>query len=175
MGLDAMHVSRVRASFFGKGVTVNPHMYSANRAADPEENLSEELDQLREDRSDAIRLEMTRALYPYVLLRFLPCSEAAEKPVALAAIFHQNIVPLVMIRHDWQTGLDANDREYLIEFMDEWTRTPPNRVLALFRQLECLSIGPIRATVSGIATAEALEHLMYAVLGHAGAPRRWTM
>jgi hypothetical protein len=80
-----------------------------------------------------------------------------------------------MIRHDWQTGLDTNDRRYLIKFMDDWARTPPERVLALFRQLKSLLIGPIRATISGVTTPEALEHLMNAVLGHAGAPGRWTM
>jgi hypothetical protein len=48
--------------------------------------------------------------------------------------------------------------------MNGWMRTPPEQALILFRQLECLSAGPIRATVSGIATAEGLENLMYAVL-----------
>jgi hypothetical protein len=69
-----------------------------------------------------------------------------------------------MIRHNWQVSLDVKDREYLSEIMNSWMRTPPERVLVLFWQLECLSAGSIGATVSGIATAEGLENLMYAVL-----------
>jgi hypothetical protein len=80
-----------------------------------------------------------------------------------------------MIRHNWQVRLDAEDSEYLGDFMDDWMKTPPERVLALFRQLECLSTGPIRATVSGIATAEGLENLMYAVLTPAGVRGQRTM
>jgi hypothetical protein len=170
MGFDNKHVSGVRACFSDTEVTVHPHvhLHSANKAADPDENPSGELDQLRSDRPGAMRYEMAPALHPYVLLNFLPLSEAADKRVPLAVVFHQNTVPIIMIRHNWQVSLDAEDREYLSEFMDHWMKTPPERVLVLFRQLECLSAGPIRATVSGIATAEGLENLMYAVLTHAG-------
>ena len=149
---------------------MHPHLYSANRAADPDENPAEEPDRLRAERSDLAQLEMAPALHPYVLLNFLPLSEAADKLVPLAVVFHQNTVPIIIIRHNWQVSLDAKDREYLSELMDDWMKTPSERVLILFRQLECLSVGPIRATVSGITTAEGLEHLMYAVLTHAGVP-----
>jgi hypothetical protein len=177
MGLETKRMFGVRASFCETEVIVYPnvHLYSANRAADPDENLAGDLDQLRTDRSDPMQLKMARALHLYVLLKFLPGSAAADKPLALTVVFHHDIAPLIVIRHDWQTRLDAKNRKYLSKLMDDWTRTPPERVLALFRQLECLSIGPIRATVSGIATAETLEHLMYAVLRHAGAPGQCTM
>lgn len=151
------------------------HLHSANKAADPDENPSGELDQLRSDRPDAMLCEMAPALHPYVLLNFLPLSEAADKPVPLAVVLHQNTVPIIIIRHDWQVSLNAEDRDYLSELMDDWMKTPPERVLALFRQLEYLSAGPIRATVSGMATAEGLENLMYAVLTHAGVLGQWTM
>jgi hypothetical protein len=127
------------------------YLYSANSAAGPDENPVEELDRLRADQSGAMRHEMVSALHPYVLLNFLPFSEAADKQVPLAVVFHQNIVPIIVIRHNWQVSLDAKDREYLSALMDDWMKTPPERVLVLFRQLECLSTGPIRATVSGIA------------------------
>ncbi len=158
-------------------VTVRPHLhlYSPNRAAHSEDIPAGEPDQLRVNRSDAMCSEMAGFLHPYVLLNFLSSSEAADKPLALAVIFHQDLVPIIVIRHDWQMDLDAEDREYLIELMDDWARTPPERVLALFRQLEGLSIGPLRATDTGIATAEALEFLMYAILGRGRDPGQWTM
>lgn len=176
MSLETKRVSGLRASFSGKEVIVHPHvhLYSANRAADTEKNPAEELDQLKADRSDAMRHEMTRALHPYVLLRFLPCSEAADKSVALAVIFHQHCVPLIMIRHEWQIGFDAEDRKYLAELMDDWARTPAEQLLALLRQLECLADGPLRTAGSGIATAEALEYLINTVLGNT-VPGRWTI
>lgn len=156
---------------------MHPHvrLYSANRAADNDENPAECLDQLGADRSDPIQLEMAPALHPYVMLNFLFYPEAADKLVPLAVVFHRNTFPTIIIRHDWQIGFNAEDRKYLAELMDDWARTPPERLLALFRQLECLSTGPIRTTVSGIATAEGLEHLMYAILGHAGVPEQWTI
>jgi hypothetical protein len=170
MSFETKCMSGVKTSFSDTEVIVHPHVHlsSANRAADAEKNPSGELDQLSADRSDAMRYEMGRTLHPYVLLNFLPCSEAAGRPLSLAVVFHLSSTPLIMIRYAWQTGLNDKDRESLIELMDDWTRASPERVLALFRQLECLSVGPIRATVSGIATAETLEHLMYAVLGNAG-------
>jgi len=169
--------SGVSTSFFESEVIVHSHfhLYSANRAADAEKNPPGEPDQLSADRSDTMRHEKAPALHPYVLLSFLPLSEAAEKRISLAVVFHQNTVPIIMIRHNWQVRLDAEDSEYLGDFMDDWMKTPPERVLALFRQLECLSTGPIRATVSGIATAEGLENLMYAVLTPAGVRGQRTM
>jgi hypothetical protein len=172
MSFDNKHVSRVRAHFSDPEVTVRPqvHLHSANKAADPDGNPSGELDQLRSDRPGAMRYEMAPALHPYVLLNFLPLSEAAEKRVPFAVVFHQNTVPIIMIRHNWQVTLDAEDRDRLSELLDDWVKTPPEKVLALFRQLECLSTGPIRATVSGIVTAEGIENLMYAVLTPANIP-----
>jgi hypothetical protein len=177
MSLETKRMSGVKASFSDTGVIMHPHvhLYSANRAADPEKYPFRELDQLIADRSDAMRHEIVPVLYPYVLLNFLPGSEVAANPLSLAVVFHLNSAPLIMIRYDWQVSLDAENREYLSKLMDDWMKTPPERVLALFRQLECLSVGPLRATVSGIATGEALEHLVYAVLGHAGDPGRLTM
>lgn len=151
-----------------------PHMrlYSANRAADDDENPAQWLDQLRADRSDPTQLEMAPALLPYVILHFLPDSEAADKLVPLAVVFHRNTVPKIIIRHNWQIGLNAEGHKYLAELMDDWERTPFKQLLALFRQLECLSAGPIRATVSGLVTAEGLGNLTYTVLGQAGIPEQ---
>ena len=153
---------------------MHPHSYSANGAADPNENPAEEPDRLRADRSDLAQPEMARALYPYVQLKFLPRSEAPDKLLAIAVVFHRNTVPIIMIRYNWQAGLDSNDLKYLAELMDDWARTPAERLLALFRQLECLSIGPLITTGSGIAAPEALEYLMNTVLG-SGVPDQWTI
>ena len=151
---------------------MHPHvrLYLANRAADDDENPAEWRDQLRVDRSDPMQLGMAPALHPYVMLNFLPYSEAADKLVHLAVVFHRNTVPIIIICDDWQIGLNADDRKYVTELIDDWERTPSERLLALFRQLERLSAGPIRATVSGIATEEGLGNLTYAVLGYAGVP-----
>jgi hypothetical protein len=141
---------------------VHPHvrLYSANRAADPDEIPAEWLDQSRADRSDQMQLEMAPDLHLYVLLKFFPGSGAADKSLAHAVVFHQNTGPMIIIRHDWQVGLDSKDRQYLAELIDDWARTPPERLLALFRQLESLSVGQLRATDSGVATAEVLEYLI---------------
>jgi hypothetical protein len=156
-------------------VTVHPHVYwyLANKATDAEEYPSEELGQLRADPSGAMRDEIALALHPYVLLKFLLFSEAGDKLVPLAVVFHRNIAPVIVIRHDWQVGLDTEGCEYLIELMDNCTNTPPEREVVLFQQLECFSIGRLRATGSGIATAESLVNLMHEVLGRAGFPGRW--
>ena len=162
------------ASFSDTEVTVHPRVYwyLANKAADSEEYPSEELGQLRADPSGAMRDEIALALHPYVLLKFLLFSEARNKLVPLAVIFHWNIAPVIVIRHDWQVGLATGDCEYLIELMDNCTNTPPEREVALFQQLECLSTGRLRATGSGIATAESLVNLMYEALGRASFPGR---
>jgi hypothetical protein len=177
MGSDTKQVSGVSAYFSDTEVTLRPqvHLHSAYKAADPDENPSEEQDQPSFDQPGAMPHEMAPILHPYVLLNFLPLSEASEKRVPVAVVFHQNTVPIIMIRHNWQERFDAEDCEYFGELMDDWMKTPPERVLALFRQLECLSAGPIRATVSGIATAEGLENLMYAVLTHSGGPGQLPM
>ena len=133
------------------------------------------MDHLSADRSDAIFSEMVRGLYPYVLLMFLPCSESAYKSVCLAVVFQLGGAPLIMIRHDWQIGFDAKDQRYLTELMDVWTKTPPEEVIALFLQLECLSVGPIKATVSGMATSETVERLTSDLLGRAAVSGQWTM
>jgi hypothetical protein len=146
---------------------VRPHLSSTDRAADPDENPAEGPNRLRADQLDPAQHEGARALYPYVLLRFLPGSKTVDKLLAIAVLFHRNSVPIIMIRHNWQAGLDSNDLKYLAELMDDWARTPAERMLALFRQLECLSIGPLRTSGSGVATAEALEYLMNTVLGNA--------
>jgi hypothetical protein len=162
MSLETKRVCGVSATFSETEVTVHLH----------DENPAEWLDQLRGDPSDPIQLEMAPALHPYVMLKFLPYSEAADRLVPLAVVFHRNTIPIIIIRNDWQKGLNAEDRKSLAELMDDWERTPSERLLALFRQLECLSTGPIRATASGIATAEGLGNLTCAVLGHAGVPEQ---
>lgn len=143
-------------------------LHSSGKAANPDENPSGELDKLRSDRPGAMPYEMAPALHPYVLLNFSSNSEVACKSLPLAVVFRQNTVPIIIIRHNWQVSLDAKDRDYLSELLDDWMRTPPERVLALFRELECLSAGPITTTAFGIATAESLDQLMYAVLERAG-------
>ena len=154
---------------------MHPHVYwyLANKAVDAEKYLSGELGQLRADPPGAMRDEIALALHPYVLLKFLPFSETGEKPVPLAVVFHRDSAPLIVIRHDWQVGLDTEDCECLIELMDNCTNTAPEGEVALFQQLECLSTGRLRATGSGIATAESLVNLMHEVLGRAGFPGRW--
>jgi hypothetical protein len=97
-----------------------------------------------------------------------------DKSLALAVVFHRNTIPIIMIRHNWQVGLDSEDLKYLAELMDDWARTPAEQLLALLRQLECLADGPLRTAGSGIATAEALEYLINTVLGNT-VPGRWTI
>jgi hypothetical protein len=150
------------------------YWYLASKAGDVEENPLEELDRLRAEQSAAMRFEIAPALHPYVLLNFLLFSEAADKRVPLVVLFHRNIAPVIIIRHDWQAGLNAEDSQYLIELMNDCTNTPPEGELALFQRLECFSIGPLRATGSGIATAESLASLIYEVLGRADVPGLWT-
>jgi hypothetical protein len=152
-------------------VIVHPHvnLHSSAKEADSDENPFEELDQLRFDRPCTMRQELATDLHPYVLLNYLPLSKPADKPVPLAVVFHRNSAPIIIIRHNWQVSLDARDDKYLSELMDAWMSTPPERVLALFRQLERLSAGSLRATVSGIVRAEGLENLVCAVLGGGGA------
>jgi len=145
------------------------HLYSAERANDDDENPSE---WLSADRSDPMQLETPPGLHPYVMLNFLPYSETAEKPVPLAVVFHRNTVPIIIIRHNWQIGLNVEDHKYLAELMDDWKRKPFKQLLSLFRQLECLSVGPITTTVSGLVTAEGLGNLAYTVLGQAGVPEQ---
>ena len=170
MSLETKRVSGVRATLSDTEVTVHPHvrLYSANREADHDEIPAEWLDQLRTDRSDPMPLEMAPALLPYVILHFLPDSEAADKLVPLAVVFRRNTVPIIIIRHNWQIGLNVEDHKYLAELMDDWKRKPFKQLLSLFRQLECLSVGPITTTVSGLVTAEGLGNLTYTVLGQAG-------
>jgi len=177
MSLETKHVPEVRAYFSDTEVIVHPHVhwYLTNKAADAEENPPETLDQLRAYRPGAMRHAMAPALHPYVLLNFLPLSQLADKQVPLAVLFHRDIAPVVMIRHDWQVGFDTEDCQFLMERMDDCTNTPPERVLALFQQLEALSVGPLRATGSGIVTAESLVYLMYEVLGQTGVPGRWAI
>jgi hypothetical protein len=153
---------------------VYPHvrLYSTNSAADDDENPTQWLDQLRADRSDPMQLEMVPALLPYVILHFLPDSEAADKLVPLAVVFRRNTVPIIIIHHNWQIGLNVENHKYLAELMDDWEGTPFKQLLALFRQLERLSVGPIRATVSGLVTAEGLGNLTYTVLRQAGVPEQ---
>ena len=167
-------VAGVRAAFSDTEVTMHPDLYSTSSGADPDENPAEAPDQLRAGQSDPMQIAMARALYPYVLLRFLPCSEAVDKSLALAVVFHRNTIPIIMIRHNWQVGLDSEDLKYLAELMDDWARTPAEQLLALLRQLECLADGPLRTAGSGIATAEALEYLINTVLGNT-VPGRWTI
>jgi hypothetical protein len=175
--IEKKSVPGVGAISFDTEVTVNLHirLSSADKEADPDENSAEELDQLKAKPSNPVQFESARALYPYVQLEYLPSLQATDRLLALGVVFHRNTVPIIMIRYNWQIEFDAEDRKYLTELMDGWTNTPPERLLALFHQLESLSIGPLRATGSGVATAEALEHLMYAVLGHAGVPGQWKM
>lgn len=92
------------ASFSDTEVTVHPRVYwyLANKAADSEEYPSEELGQLRADPSGAMRDEIALALHPYVLLKFLLFSEARNKLVPLAVIFHWNIAPVIVIRPSGQ-------------------------------------------------------------------------
>jgi hypothetical protein len=176
MGLEAKYVFGERASYSDTEVTVHPRVYwyLASKAADAEESPSEGLDLLRADQPGAVRDQMAPALHPYVLLNFLLFSEAADKRVPFAVLFHRNIAPVIIIRHDWQAGLNAEDSKYLIELMDDCTNTSPEQELALFKRLECFSIGPLRATGSGIATAESLASLIYEVLGRADVPGHWT-
>jgi hypothetical protein len=177
MGLETKRAPEVRAYFSDTEVTVHPHLYlhSAGKATNPDENRSEEQEQLSDDRPGEMQQGRAPSLHPYVLLNFSSNSEVGGKFLPVAVVFHQHTIPIIMIRHNWQVTLDAEDREYLIELLDDWVKTPPERVLALLRQLECLSAGPIRATVSGTATAEGLENLMYAVLTHAGVSGERTM
>jgi hypothetical protein len=177
MTFEMKCMSGVTTSFSDTEVTVYTHVHlsSANRTAADEKNSSDEVDQLSDDRLDAMQQGGAPSLHPYVLLNFSFNSEVGCKFLPVAVVFHKNTVPIIMIRHNWQVSLDAENREYLSEVLDNWMKTPPERVLALFRQLESLSTGPIRVTVSGIATAEGLEHLMYAVLTHAGVRGQRTM
>ena len=60
----------------------------------------------------------------------------------------------------WEPGLDADEREYLRELMEDWRGGSGERVAAILDELAELSVGPLRAVESGWADAGKLMRLM---------------
>ena len=100
----------------------------------------------------------------YVLLRFVPRSGNIRQALELAVVIGQDAVLQIVIRHDWQTGLDAEDREYLADLMHDWTTMSSRRAPALLKQLSELSVGPLTVIDTGVATSESLRYLTHEIL-----------
>jgi hypothetical protein len=60
----------------------------------------------------------------------------------------------------WESDLDAGEREYLRELMKDWRGAGADRVGAILDELAELSVGPLRAVESGVADAEKLSLLV---------------
>jgi hypothetical protein len=100
----------------------------------------------------------------YVLLRFVPRTGNISHALELAVVIGQDAVVEIVIRYDWQTGLDAEDREYLADLMRDWSTMSLRRPPALLRQLSELSVGPLTVLDTGVATSESLRCLTRKVL-----------
>lgn len=107
------------------------------------------------------------------LLRFVRLSYASgpgkETPRKIPVlVFEQDEKLHVVIRSGWEEGISALDREYLSELMADWRCLASGDIAATLDQLAELSIGPLRATSSGVMKPSQIASLSRRVEAGAG-------
>ena len=94
---------------------------------------------------------MPQNLVHFVLLQFSP--RLHRKTVNILLVDLENGNPLqVSIDPAWEQRVDSDDREYLAALIDDWRRTPPERIPDLFHELCRLSHGPLKVAQEKRAT-----------------------
>lgn len=66
----------------------------------------------------------------------------------------------VWIPPNWEQRVEAVDRAYLHDLIEEWRSTPPDRIVALIDELCRQSQGPIKLLDRGRASAEECQALI---------------
>jgi hypothetical protein len=104
-------------------------------------------------------LELSRLRF--VLLHYSPTSAHTERPEIRVLVISRASGIEVHTEQRWQEGLSAQDCEYLSELIRDWEQTTDTDTL--LRELEELSIGPLRTIDSGMLDGAARQALIRAI------------
>jgi hypothetical protein len=74
----------------------------------------------------------------------------------------------VWVHPDWAQRLDAEDRAYLSDLMEEWKSAPPDEIPTILDELSRQSHGPLRVSNSGTLHPDECQALIDRLL----APKR---
>ena len=96
----------------------------------------------------------------FVLLRYISGKAGHGQGRALLLLMEDGGGLRIYTEKQWESGLDAGEREYLRELMKDWRGAGADRVPGLLDELAELTVGPLRTVESGWADAEKLARLV---------------
>lgn len=102
-----------------------------------------------------------RAMQPnlprFVELQF---SRFNDQAVNLLVIVRSAAGLEVWVHPDWAQRLDAEDRAYLSDLMEEWKSAPPDQISTILDELSRQSHGPLRVSNSGTLYPDECQALI---------------
>jgi hypothetical protein len=110
---------------------------------------------------------MSHERLSYVFLEYIPTSREELRKRVFVFVSQDRASLELFIRPQWDDGMEAEHRDYLIELMKDWSKTPSEGIPSLLEQLSELSIGPLRTIESGILDQKERDRLISHVLSGA--------